>query len=57
MESTESAPDAPQSQKNQPQSNRSTPTEAVSPNPTPDTSWAPDHGRRVTLEEYWGKVV
>ncbi|MCZ0938482.1 MAG: Uma2 family endonuclease [Caldilineaceae bacterium] len=55
MESTEMAPDAPQSQTDQPQPNRSTPTEAVSPNPTQDTSWAPDNGRCVTLEEYWEK--
>ena len=55
MESTESAPDAPQSQKNQPQSNSSAQNEVGSPNTTPDSSWAPDNGRRVTLEEYWEK--
>ena len=55
MESTESAPDAPQSQKNQPQSNSSAQNEVGSPNTTPDSSWAPDHGRCVTLEEYWEK--
>lgn len=55
MESTGLAPDAPQSQTDQPQSNPSTQTETVSPDTTPDSSWAPDNGRRVTLEEYWQK--
>ena len=55
METTELAPDISQTQKNQTQSNRSTQTEVVSPNLTPDTSWAPDNGRCVTLEEYWEK--
>ncbi len=55
MASTELAPNAPQSQADKSQSNRSTTTETVSPDPTQDTSWAPDHGRRVTLEEYWEK--
>ena len=55
METTELAPDVSQTQTEQTQSNRSTQTEAVSPNLTPDTSWAPDNGRYVTLEEYWEK--
>ena len=52
METTELVPDVSQTQTDQPQSNRSTQTEVVSPNLTPDTSWAPDNGRYVTLEEY-----
>ncbi len=55
MESSEQAPGTPQPQTDQPLSNRATQTEVVSPNRTPDSSWAPDNGRRVTLEEYWDK--
>lgn len=55
MASTESASDAPQLQNDQPQSNNSTQNNVGSSNPTPDSSWAPDNGRRVTLEEYWEK--
>ena len=55
MASTESASDAPQLQKDQPQSNSSAQNEVGSSNPTPDSSWAPDNGRCVTLEEYWEK--
>ena len=55
MESSELAPDTPGIHTDQPQSNSATQTEVVSPNHTPDSSWAPDNGRRVTLEEYWEK--
>ncbi len=55
MESIEPASDAPHQQTVQPQSNNSTQTEVLSPNRTSDTSWAPDNGRCVTLEEYWEK--
>ena len=55
MESTELAPDVPQLQTDQSQSNRATDSKNVAPGDTPDSSWAPDHGRRVTLEEYWEK--
>ena len=55
MESSELAPDTPGLHTDQPQSNSATQTEVVSPNRTPDSSWAPDNGRRVTLEEYWEK--
>ena len=55
MASTESASDAPKLQKDQPQSNSSTQNEVGSSNPTTDSSWAPDNGRRVTLEDYWEK--
>ncbi len=51
----ELTPDAPLSQTDNSQLNSATQTEAVSPNRTPDSSWAPDHGRQVTLEEYWEK--
>ena len=51
----ELTPDAPLSQTDNSQPNSATQTEAVSPNRTPDNSWAPDHGRQVTLEEYWEK--
>ena len=55
MASTESASDAPQLRKDQPQSNSTAQNEVGSSNPTPDSSWAPDNGRCVTLEEYWEK--
>ena len=55
MESTELAPDVPQLQTDQSQSNRFTDSKNVAPGDTPDSSWAPDNGRRVTLEEYWEK--
>ena len=55
METTELTPDVPRVQTNQPQSKRSSQTEADAPNVAPDNSWAPDHGRQVTLEEYWEK--
>ncbi len=55
MESTEPAPDTPKSQTDQPQSNHSADSKNVAPGDTPDSSWAPDNGRRVTLEEYWEK--
>ena len=51
----ELTPDAPQSRTDKSQSNSPTQIEVVSPNRTPDSSWAPDHGRQVTLEEYWEK--
>ena len=55
METTELTPDVPRVQTSQPQSKRATQTEADAPNVAPDNSWAPDHGRQVTLEEYWEK--
>jgi len=55
METTKLVPDVSQLQTDQPQSDSSTQTAVVSPNRTPDSSWAPDNGRRVTLEEYWEK--
>lgn len=55
MESTELAPDVPQLQTDQSQSNRFSDSKNVAPGDTPDSSWAPDNGRRVTLEEYWEK--
>ena len=55
MESTELAPDVPQLQTDQPHSNRATDSKNDAPGDTPDSSWAPDHGRRVTLEDYWEK--
>lgn len=55
MESPEPAPDDHQLQTHRPQSNSSTQTKAASPNRTPDSLWAPDNGRYVTLEEYWEK--
>ncbi|MCY3709791.1 MAG: Uma2 family endonuclease [Caldilineaceae bacterium] len=55
METTELAPDVSQLQTDQPQSSRSADSKNVAPGDTPDSSWAPDNGRRVTLEEYWEK--
>ena len=55
MESTESAQDDHQLPIDQPQSKNSTQTEVVSPKCIPDSYWAPDNGRYVTLEEYWEK--
>ena len=51
----ELTPDAPLSQTDNSQPNGATQIKDVSPNRTPDSSWAPDHGRQVTLEEYWEK--
>lgn len=55
METTELAPNVSQLQTDQSQSNRSADSKNVAPGDTPDSSWAPDNGRRVTLEEYWEK--
>ena len=55
METTELAPDVSLLQTDQSQSNRSADSKNVAPSDTPDSSWAPDNGRRVTLEEYWEK--
>ena len=55
METTEVAPDVSQLQTDQPRSNRSADSKNVAPSDTPDSSWAPDDGRRVSLEEYWEK--
>ncbi|MXZ21970.1 MAG: Uma2 family endonuclease [Caldilineaceae bacterium SB0665_bin_25] len=55
METTELAPDVSQLQTDQPQSSRSADSKNVAPGDKPDSSWAPDNGRRVTLEEYWEK--
>lgn len=55
METTELAPDGPQLQTDQPQTNHSADSRNVAPGDSPDSSWAPDNGRRVTLEEYWEK--
>ena len=51
----ELTPDAPLSQTDNSQPNGATQIKDVSPNRTPDSSWVPDHGRQVTLEEYWEK--
>lgn len=55
MEATELTPDAPRTQTEPSRSNRSASTEAVAAPDAPVTSWAPDEGRYVTLEEYWEK--
>ena len=55
METTEVAPDVSQLQTDQPRSSHSVDSKNVAPNDTPDSSWAPDDGRRVSLEEYWEK--
>ncbi len=55
METTEVAPDVSQLQTDQSRSSRSADSKNGAPSDTPDSSWAPDDGRRVSLEEYWEK--
>ena len=55
MESTELKQDVRRVKTNQLQPERAAQSERTAPNVTPDSSWAPDDGRRVTLEEYWEK--